>query len=191
MKLSLLFCALSFIVAVPQAQATIITDCTTVAGNLVTNCGFETGNFTGWTNSGFQINGNSASGTDAAYANGSVGHDDTLSENLLTSPGTVYTIVFDLNTLNDTPNQAIVSFGGTQVADLENVSVNGYQEYTYTAAATSSMSTLSFLMGNTPGASYLDNVSVTTPTPESATWGLMAGSIALAAGLRRRLSQRR
>src|SRR5262249_25511034 len=35
-----------------QANINTYPDCTVVAGNLVNNCGFETGDFTGWTQGG-------------------------------------------------------------------------------------------------------------------------------------------
>ena len=82
----------------------------------------------------------------------------------------------------------IVSFGGTQVADLENFTDTSWREYTYMATAMATSSVLSFQMGSDPGFVGADNVIVTalTSTPEPATWGFVAGSDALAALLRRR-----
>jgi hypothetical protein len=79
----LLFGAFCFLVTSPVWAQSI---CDNTAGNLVTNCGFETGNFSGWTlsgNTGFTGVTSSApyvnSGTYGAYL-GPVGSDGYLSQ---------------------------------------------------------------------------------------------------------------
>ncbi len=69
--------------------------CQSVAGNLVANCGFETGDFTGWTQSGNLgftgvASGVAFSGTYGAYL-GPVGSDGYLTQNLW---GNTFTFAF-------------------------------------------------------------------------------------------------
>jgi hypothetical protein len=189
MKMIFVAVALSLLSALPQAHAGTIADCSTVAGNVVANCGFETGDFTGWTaGNGYSIGTPGVTGSYDAYTGNAAGDtSDTLSQSIATAPGADYTIIFDLFQ-DHVANTAVVSFGGTQIADLVNVADNTWDVYTYTAAAVSSSTTLSFALGNNPYYAYLDNVSVTeqsATTPEPAVWTLLAGGLALAALLRR------
>jgi hypothetical protein len=131
-----------------------------------------------------------ADGTYSVVFSETVGSDGILEQTLTTTPGTSYTISFYLNTGGQTPNELILSLGGTQVAAVENVSTSGFAEYTYTETASGSSSVLEFQGGNNPAASLLDNIVVApaaSATPEPATWALLAGGLALAPGLRRKL----
>jgi hypothetical protein len=71
-------------------------------------------------------------------------------------------------------NEFSASFGGVSMVDLTELPVEGYTEYTYDFAATSSSSVLSFTLGNDLGEFLLDDVSVVaqSTTPEPAAWAL-------------------
>lgn len=202
---SIASCALiiaALVFAAPHAWAE--NPCATVSGNLVKNCSFETGNFANWTDVPGAFADSVASNFVAAPVDGSyeaafedsVGNDSTLSQTLATIVGTKYTISFYLDAyLGQTPNQTIVDFGGTQVVDLENIAVDGYNEYSYTAVASSTSTVLEFKIGNNPSTTFLDDV-VVAPTvpaavPEPATWALLTSCAAVAAGLRRKQLCRR
>ena len=84
---------------------------------LVANGDFETGDFTGWTQSGnlgFTGVGTSPvhSGTYAAFL-GPVGSLGYLSQILTTSPGGIYDLSFWLENGGGTPNEFQVTWGGT------------------------------------------------------------------------------
>jgi len=123
--------------------------------NIVLNGGFETGDLTGWTESGdntarcfpavyvaslnqvtsFCNNSVSPfpphSGQFAAFFQNSAALGaGTISQDLSTTPGTTYDLTFWLASFADpilgqTPNQMIVDWGGLQVADIVNLSTDG------------------------------------------------------------------
>ncbi len=104
------------------------------AANLVNNPGFETGNFTGWTQSGNTdftfVDGLPHSGNFAA----SFGPTDTLgfiSQTLATVPGEQYELRYWLqhNPFGDgIPNAVQVSWGGSVILDQTNVGTFLYTE---------------------------------------------------------------
>lgn len=163
--------------------------CSSLSGNLVKNCGFETGDFSGWTGT---TTTNRFSGVDSsspyqgnyeAYL-GAQGTPTTLSQSLLTTLGQVYTINFAL--MNDTdgdptsPNYFSLNFGNILLFSETNVVASDYRLLSFQGIATGSSTTLSFSSLNTEGDFSLDNVSVvaspaaaTTPEPSGF---LLAGS---------------
>lgn len=159
MKISVCVCTLVLIslAAVGSARADV---CNGVSNNLVTNCGFETGTFSGYTGT---TTSNTFSGIDAgdplamgntpyqgaseAYL-GAIDRTTTLSQLLTTMPGQTYAIEFAL--LNDTTpiggysNSFAVSFGGATIFSESNAPAHGYELETFFATATSSSTALSF-----------------------------------------------
>jgi hypothetical protein len=191
--------------------------CASVGGNLVLNCGFETGDFTNWTvggavSGGFDGNffgvqgdlnnpplgapvlGPVNSGDWAAYFGTDVTQTIapiTLSQTLTGPAGVLYTISFyiDQNALSS-DNLFSVTFGGDAITSVTNMApTGGYAFETFTYGDTSVVNpVLEFSFQNLPDYFFLDDVAVTTSTPEPS--GMLPGSFALGllllAGLRRR-----
>ena len=175
MKTSLtaaLLAASSLCLAMPSAQA-----------NLITNGGFETGNFSGWVQGGsldfFEVGAvASHSGTYGAF----FGSEDPADPNILTqtfatTSGQSYTLAYWL--------KQYASFGGMSFsASIDNwVSTLGdfgneafdWTEKSYSFVATSATTTLGFKAFNGPSFWYLDDVSVdASVVPEPGTLALLA-----------------
>ena len=185
----------------PLCIAGPVSICDANSKNLVANCGFETGGFTSWSLAGLDVprelnnlygvegidpDGIAPnSGSFQAYFGDLVSNATTLSQTLATKPNEYYTVSWDL--AQDTPlispysNAFSASLGGTNIARLTALGVQGYTQYSFTVAVFSTSSTLSFTLGNDLGEFLLDDVVVTDvgPTPEPATWLLMFSSGAM------------
>ena len=181
-KLVLVLAGSALAAAAPQAAS---------AAELVTNGGFETGDFTGWTltgNTGFTGVTTSPvyEGTYAAYF-GQVGSTGTLSQLLDTVVGETYTISFALSNLGSTPNSFAASFGDSPLLTFTNLGPLPYVLYTFSAVATSTSTPITFTFRQDPSFWVLDAVSVDgVLVPEPATWAMMIGGMGLAGGALRR-----
>jgi hypothetical protein len=188
--------------------------CTATAGNLVTNCGFETGTFSGWTLAGNDVPGEQDnlygvegsdpfplpagtapnSGSFQAYFSDLVANPTTLSQSVATTAGGHYALSFYIAQQPVGPgtaaNSLSVSFGGSVLGVLTNVPMEGYTQVTYAFTATSASSLLSLSFGDDIGEFLLDDVRVTAvaaPVPEPSSTALVgAGLIALGFTQRRR-----
>jgi VPDSG-CTERM motif len=132
--------------------------------NLITNGGFEDGNFTGWTASGeggvFGTSGGIAphSGNFQAVFTGGV---SALTQSVATTPGASYTIDFFLASGVALPNSFLVSWGGSTIFSLQDQSgPMGYTEYTFTETASTASTLLHFGFVEAEGGWFLDDVSV-------------------------------
>jgi hypothetical protein len=191
--------AFCLLLSVPASATSL---CNSISGNLVADCGFETGSFTGWTLSGndtpfelgnlYGVEGvdpfdgiSPNSGSDQAYFGDLVANSTTLSQTIGTTAAATYMVSFFLaqdtavGTQPTESNAFSASFGGVVLDNLTGVPVEGYTEFSFLTTATSSSSVLSLTVGDDLGEFLLDDVSVvkeasgTTTTPEPAAWMLM------------------
>src|SRR5271167_2878991 len=118
----------------PRSEAASI--CNAISGNLVSNCGFESGDFTGWTLSGNDVPGQEGnlygvesgidpvlnigpnSGSNQVFIGDLVENSLTLSQTMFTNVGEQYVVSFFLaqgqgNAPGDEDNVFNATFGGT------------------------------------------------------------------------------
>ena len=176
--------------------------CAAISPNLVSNCGFETGDFTGWTIGGNTLNpGGNYYGVDAFDANsgnyGAYMSQDfidagtapiTLSQTLTTTVGQAYNITFWLE--QDTaPTTGYThlfgaAWGGTTFLSLAPTvaspgTVGSFTRYSFMETAAGASTALKFTFENDDSYWSLDDVSAAS-APEPST-GLLGG-LALGVG---------
>jgi hypothetical protein len=192
------FFTLSFVFScllMVQGQGKAASICDAAVGNLVANCGFETGDFTSWTLSGNDVPAELGnlygvegidpidsiapnSGDDQAFFADLVANATTLSQMITTNPGDTYAISFYAaqDTASGTSlcgrvlcsNELSVSFDGTSL--------------TFVATPTDASSALNLVLGNDLGEFLVDDVVVTDTsavTPEPSAWILMLAACAI------------
>lgn len=145
--------------------------CDAVAGNFVQNCGFELGNFDGWTvlnNDGntavegqnFWTSGVNSGNFYAALGDAST-TPTTIAQTFTDVAGSTLTFSFYVAT-DGTAENLTADFDGTSVLSLVNVGTQGYTEYSFTLTATGS-DTISFAEQDPSGYIGLDDVVVVDP----------------------------
>lgn len=137
--------------------------CDATAGNLVTNCGWETADFTAWTQSGdlsyTTVENVPHSGAWALYT-GPVTDLGFVSQNFATDPGGTYNLTFWLAN-SQAPNRFQVSWDGGVIFDSVNMPDFFYTMYEFDGLVASTDSTeLKFGFYNVPDFFAFDDVVV-------------------------------
>lgn len=170
--------------------------------NLVTNGGFETGNFTGWNvtlaGSGSNlsvVNNFPHTGIFYARFGATSGLPDTISQSLATVAGASYAIDYWLRNSGSGPNQFDFNWdGGAVEQSLVNAAPFGYTQFSYSLVATSALTTISFASSHGPSFFRLDDVNVefvsgpiAVPEPTSLALVGLAGLIVFSVRRRRQV----
>ncbi len=189
----------SFLALVAAVVSAIAAPAT--ATQLVTNGGFESGTFEGWT----QFGGRGETNVNAADAiSGSFGARFSpnalggIFQTITTVAGQSYDFSFDLQHRANllAPNNSFsASFDGVTIFSLASVGNTGPNSFTFSAIASSTSAIIRFTFRDnraSPANRYsLDNVSLSAtpdePLPEPASWAMLFTGFALVGGnLRRR-----
>jgi hypothetical protein len=169
-----------------------------VAVNIVTNGGFETGNFSAWTFSGStDYNFVTPAGPPAPHSGtyhavfGEIGSLAFIDQDLPTTPGGTYDLTFWLlNNNSGVPNRYQVSWDGSVVLDVTDAAAFGYTLFTLSGLTASTASTeLKFGFRHDPSIFALDDISVeaAAAVPEPSSLALLVlGAIGLKVAYRRR-----
>jgi hypothetical protein len=187
--------ALLCVATIPLSAAPVSQSiCDNTPGNLVLNCGFETGDFTDWlvtgnTGSTFVNVGGYANSGNYGAALGPAGSDGLLTQTLPTVAGTV-NVSFYLMNMDGTPNDFTVNWDGIDMGpNLLNAGSFAYIQY-YGVLASTGNDTLQFQYRQDSAYFGLDDIVVTQETtgaPEPGTIGMLFGGLGLiVVGLRRR-----
>lgn len=168
--------------------------CASAHANLVINGGFETGDFSGWTQTPNTYDGvdslSPQAGNFAAYF-GNPSGVSTISQTLATVAGNTYAVAFWLKNEADAngvsiPNSFEFDWGGAAMLVLSNAPEFAYKKYEFLLTATGSSTDLSFAFGQQPG--FWDFDSVEVPEPASLALTGIGGALALLVSRRRRES---
>ncbi len=154
-------------------SASASSSCSAVPGNLVQNCGFETGNLLDWSYSTTFVfwpsDGSGYGGEGYGLSFWGAGATYPLSQTLPTVAGTTYLISFEVNGSYIWLDEVSLSWDGSTVLDQTDLSY-GWQQFTLTEVATTDSTELSFGLRDDNSTDFLDDIVVTpmaVPEPSS------------------------
>ena len=136
-----------------------------ISAQTISDGGFESGNFSGWTQSGneagFSVSAASAYIHSGKYgaAMGAVGSLGYLSQTFVGEEGGTYVLSFWLKELGGFPNEFVVSWNGTNLFDQTNIGITGWTNLQYAVHSVGN-DTLQFGFRNDTGDFALDDVQV-------------------------------
>jgi len=141
----------------------VAADCDRVPGNLVRNCGFETGDFTNWTRSGDP---NFTTVDTSSAHSGSFGLDigppdglGYIGQNLATTPGTFYHVCYWINNLGGPSNRFTASWEGNVIVDVSDQQPFDYRQDCFDVFACTDDAELKFGFLQEPSFFHFDDVS--------------------------------
>jgi PEP-CTERM motif len=166
--------------------------------DLITNGGFETGDFTGWTTNPvsfpmYIVTAPINSGSFAAQIAGFSYGPDTLSQSITTAAGQSYNLSFwRFQSAGEPVVTLEVDWNGASIfsESTSTITFNVYQQFSATVVGTGS-DTLTFTSANDPGFTYLDDVSlnISTAVPEPETYAMLLAGLGFLGFMARRRKQ--
>ena len=136
---------------------------------IVTNGGFKTGDFTGWSFPSGESYASVSSGSTYVHS-GTYGAQlgptslQSLTQTLSTTTGKTYTLSFWLRNYSGANNQFLVSWNGNTLLNLTNLPAGAWSNYVFSVTASSISTVLEFGYDNGPSYFGLDDISV-VPVP--------------------------